>query len=76
MTQKGDVAVAGKWCVIGKDFAESGDDGFYLIGKPHDDDAAARRSARNYLAQPAHKGGLKDRVYIVDPAGKRKRFTL
>lgn len=76
MTRKRDVAVSGKWCVIGKDFAESGEDGFYLIGMPHDDDASARRSARNYLDQPAHKGGLRDRVYIVDPSGKRMRFHL
>ena len=76
-------AVSGKWKLQGYDAFEGGPDAFYPIEGEHDSEDQAREAARACIAdlektQPSSSSGgqpgIQDRIYIVSPDGRKKRF--
>jgi hypothetical protein len=79
------VPVDGKWRLEGYDTFEGGSNAYYPIEGEYGSEGGAEQAARDRLieleaTQPSESSGgqrstgIQDRVYIVSPDGKRRRF--
>ncbi|OGC89079.1 hypothetical protein A3D70_01665 [Candidatus Adlerbacteria bacterium RIFCSPHIGHO2_02_FULL_54_18] len=83
---EGEVLPPAKWRIEGYDTFEGGEDAFYPLDGEYDTEAEVRAAAQRQLdrlekEQPSESSGgqgdlgIQDQVFIVDPEGRRMRFT-